>query len=308
MLRLTFVLAAAAAGLSAQATIAHANFDTFTYDNGMSMGGPGLLLAVKTTIPSNFTATRVEFFTGERSGVNAVSLWSHDAAANQPLASLGSGSWQMGYTNSWQGAPLATPVPLTAGQIVWVVWEPQNGAQSSVQASSGVGAQPYRSSFNGGASWGGPYQSLLWKFRIWSGPAGHYEVFGAGCQGSAGVPRLSWFGLPMAGSSWNVQLAQAPASTFALLAIGDSDTSAGGLPLPFPMASLGAPNCTLLTSFPVTLLTPTDVTGDAVLTLTLPANPSIAGLALFNQWFVLDPPANALDFTVSNGGKAIVGA
>jgi hypothetical protein len=84
------------------------------------------------------------------------------------------------------------------------------------------------------------------------------------------------------------------------------ESLANGLPL--SLAALGAPGCNLLTSFPVTLATPTDVTGDAILTLALPANPAFLGFQLFNQWFVLDPPANVFDITVSNGGKATVGA
>ncbi len=306
MLRFALVVALVAPALVSQAVISHANNDNLVYSNGSSMGGPNLLLAVKTTIPTSFVASRVEWFTGERAGPNTVSIWSHDAVGNQPLAQLASGAWQMGYTNTWQGAPLTTPLPLAANDTVWVVWGPQNGAQSSVQAPTG-GTQPYRSSFDGGGTWGGPYQGVVWKFRIWSGPAGHYESYGAGCSGSAGVPRLSWFGLPMAGTSWNVQLSRAPGSTVALLAVGDSDTVAGALPLPFSLAALGAPACSLLTSFPVTLAIPTDVTGESVLTLALPANPAIIGLPLFNQWFVLDTPANAFGFTLSNGGKATVG-
>jgi hypothetical protein len=306
MLRFALVVALAASALVSQAVISHSNYDTFTYADNQSMGGPNLLLAVKTTIPTAFVASRIEWFTGERAGLNTVSLWSHDAANNRPLAQLAGGSWQMGWTNSWQGAPLTTPLQLNANDVVWVVWGPQNGAQSSVQGTSGS-MQQYRGSFDGGATWTGPFQGVQWKFRIWSGPAGHYESFGAGCSGTAGIPRLSWFGLPMVGTSWNVQIARAPGSGVALLAIGDSDAVASGLPLPLNLAALGAPACNLLTSFPVTVATPTDVTGEAVLTLSLPANPAIIGFQLFNQWFVLDPPANAFGFTVSNGGKATVG-
>lgn len=307
MHRLLLATSLLLAPLAAQAQIAHANFDTFTYANGTSMGGPNLLVAIKTTVPSAFVATRVEVFTGERSGTNTIALWSHDPTLNQPLVPLGSGTWQMGFTNSWQGAPLATPVSLTANQDIWIVWAPQNGSQASVQGT-GVGAQPQRGSFDGGLTWNGPYQSNQWKFRIWSGPAGHFEVFGAGCQGTAGVPRLSWFGLPMAGGSFNVLLDRAPASTVAALIVGDSNTSYGGLPLPLSLQSLGAPNCSLLSSVTATFTSGVDVTGQAVLTLAIPANPALAGYPFYSQWFCLDLAANAFGFTFSNGGAATVGA
>ena len=172
MLRLALVGALAVPALVSQAAISHANYDTLVYDTNQSMGGPNLLLAVKTTIPTTFVASRIEWFTGERTGLNSVSVWSHDAVGNRPLAQLASGSWQMGYTNTWQGAPLTVPLQLNANDEVWVVWAPQNGSQSSVQASSGS-AQQYRGSFDGGATWTGPYQGVQWKFRMWSGPAGH---------------------------------------------------------------------------------------------------------------------------------------
>lgn len=306
---LRFVLAGALllAPTLAQAQVAHADFDNFTFDNGVSMGGPGLWLGIKTTVPASFVATRVEVWTGEQTGLNTLSLWSHDAVNNQPLAPLGSGSWQMGFTNSWQGAPLATPVPLTTGQDVWIVWACSNGAQSSVQGT-GAGAQPYRGSFNNGASWSGPFQSLQWKFRIWSGPAGHIDLFGAGCSGAAGTPRLSWFGLPMAGTSFDVLLDRAVGGTVAALILGDSNTNFGGQALPLSLASIGAPACSLLSSVVATLGSGVDPSGQAVLSLAIPANPALAGFGFYGQWFCLDLNANALGLTFSNGGSMIVGS
>jgi hypothetical protein len=187
----------ASLSLSAQAQIVHANFDTPTFDDGVSMGGPNLLFAIKTQAPTVLAATRVEVWTGEQSGTNTISLWSHDAINNRPLAPLGTGSWSMGRVNGWQGAPLATPVVLNANEDVWVVWGCQNGAQAPADGP-GPGAQQYRGSFDGGASWNGPFTGQQWKFRIWTGFAGHYEVYGTGCNGSRGTPQLGWYGMPLA--------------------------------------------------------------------------------------------------------------
>jgi len=296
------------APLTAQAQIAHANFDTLVFDNAMSMGGPNLLLAIRTQIPAATVATRLEVFTGERTGLNTIALWSHDAVNNAPLAVLGSASWEMSRVNGWQGALLTTPIVLGAMQDVWVVWGCQNSAQSSVQGT-GAGAQQYRGSFNGGATWNGPYQSLQWKFRIWSGPAGHYEPYGLGCQGTVGRPELGWFGLPMAGGSFNIHLDRAVPGNFAILTFGDSDTFEGSTPLPFSLQPLGAPNCSVLGSLLATSLFGTDpVTGQAIVTVTLPPDPLLAGFHFYNQWFCLDASANTLGLTTSNGGAAIVGA
>jgi hypothetical protein len=307
MLRPTLVLLALLTPVSAQAVIEHSNFDGPLFADAVSMGGPNLLVAFKTTMPATVVATRVEIFTGEGSGSNTIAIWSHDPVNNQPLASLGTGTWTMGNTNTWQGAPLPAPVVLTTGQEVWLVWGPVNGSQASVQGT-GAGAQPQRGSFDGGLTWNGPFQSNQWKFRIWSGPAGHYEIYGAGCQGTAGTPRGGWSGMPMAGGSFDVTLERAPANTVAALILGDSNTVWNGTPLPLSLASLGAPNCSLLASLVVSLTTTVDSAGRAVMPIPLPANPALAGLQFFDQWFVLDLAANPFGFTFSNGGVATVGA
>jgi hypothetical protein len=293
--------------LAAQAQIEHSNFDNTTFANNVSMGGPNLLVAFRTAIPTSFVATRVEVWTGEGTGLNTIAIWSHDPVLNQPQAVLGSGQWRMGNTNGWQGAPLATPVPLSTGQDVWIVWGPINSSQASVQGT-GAGAQPLRGSFDGGLTWNGPFQQNQWKFRMWSGPAGHVEVYGAGCAGSAGTPRLAWSGLPMAGGSFDVRLDRAPAGTVAALILGESDTTWSGLPLPLSLAPFGAGSCSLLASLATTLGTSVDPAGAAGMPIVVPANPALAGFPFFCQWFCLDLPANAFGLTFSNGGAATVGA
>ncbi len=137
------------------------------FDPATSMGGPNLLLGIRFTAPSGITASGVEVFTGIGSGTNTIGIWSHNAGSNQPGTNLGTGSWSMTGAPNWQGATLPTPIALTAGATYWIVWGPQNGAQASVEpVTSTASIQPYRGSFNAGASWSGPFQSLAWKFRI----------------------------------------------------------------------------------------------------------------------------------------------
>lgn len=292
----------------AQTAIAHANFDTLVYDNGVSMGGPGLWVGIRTQIPAATVATLAEVWTGEASGTNSIALWSHDPVNNRPLALLGTGSWSMGRTNGWQGAYLSPPVPLTANQDVWIVWAPINNAQASVE-STGAGAQPYRPSFDNGQTWGGPYQGLQWKFRIWTGTPGNYSVYGTGCTGSRGTPVLGWFGMPMAGSTFQITLDRGPLGSLAMLAFGDSDSQSNGTPLPFSLAPFGAPACSVFASPLVTMLYGTDpASGQSVATVTLPGDPSLVGFRIFDQWFCLDPAANGLGMSVSNAGVGTIGA
>lgn len=304
------VAASLAPAAVAQTQIVFSNFDTPVYEDGRSMGGPNLLLAIKTQAPATLVATRVEVFTGEQPGTNTLALWSHDAANNAPLVSLGDGSWEMGRHDGWQGALLNTPVVLTQGQDFWIVWAPVNGAQASSEGlgTAATGAQPYRSSFNGGATWSGPFSSVLWKFRLWSGTPGHYEVFGSGCQGSVGTTSLGFDGAPLAGSSFDLHLDNAPASALAALAFGDSDAVFQGLALPYSLAPHGAAGCAVLASSLVTLFTLADAAGHAVVPVGMPNDPSIAGFHFYDQWFCLDAAANSLGITASNGGRAIAGA
>ncbi|MBL8724929.1 MAG: hypothetical protein JNK49_12845 [Planctomycetes bacterium] len=295
--------------LFAQTQIAHANFDNFTFDDNISMGGPNLLVAIRTQVPATTVATRIEVWTGEGVGTNSLALWSHDPVNNRPLAQLGVGTWSMGQVNGWQGAPLTTPVVLLANDDVWVVWGPTNGAQSSV-AGSGPGAQPYRGSFDGGNSWSGPFQSLQWKFRIWTGTPGHYEVYGTACPGSrgAGTPQLGWFGTPEIGFSFDIHLQRGLPGSFAFLLFGDSDSTFNGTPLPYSLTPLGAPNCSVLAAPVGNLLLPIDpANGQAGFTMSIPVLPAAIGYRMFHQWLCLDPAANPLGLTTSNAGAATIG-
>jgi hypothetical protein len=303
------LLAVLAAPLGAQSTICHSAFDTPNYNGAVSTGGPNLLIAIKTQVAVAVTATRVEVFTGNQSGQNTIAIWSHDAANNRPLAQLGSGAWSMGLQRGWQGANLTTPVTLAAGTDCWIVWGCINNSQSSIEGT-GAGAQPYRGSFDGGATWSGPFQSWQWKFRVYcGGPPGHYEVFGNGCAGSNRLrPALGWSGLPNLGASLQISLDRGLASSVALLTIGDSNTIMGTVNLPYDLGPQGAPGCPVLASIGSTLFVPTDATGRATASLGIPPNVNLQGLRFYDQWFVLDGTANVLGLTASNGGAGTVGS
>lgn len=121
-----------------------------TFNDGSSMGGPGLLLAMGFTPEGNLDVGRVE----------VVSIWTDSRG---PSVELASGSWEMSSTNGWQGADLDECTTLTAGTPYWVVWAPINGAQSTWD-TSGTSVS-YMPSLDGGLTWGGPYSGNL-KFKL----------------------------------------------------------------------------------------------------------------------------------------------
>lgn len=171
LLRASILLLSLAPAALAQ-TPCYVENDGGLYSDNTSMGGPALLLGVQFVAPSNLSISSMEVFTGEQSGTNTIGIWSHDAGGNQPGMDLGTGTWNMSSTNSWQGASLPAAISLVSGTTYWMVWGPRNGAQASLEAGTSLG-QVYRGSFDGGMSWNGPWQSSTahWKFRLYCGAA-----------------------------------------------------------------------------------------------------------------------------------------
>lgn len=119
------------------------------------------------------------------------------------------------------------------------------------------------------------------------------------------VPELSNTGLPTLGSTYSLDLAEAPATTFAVLASGLSDSTwAGGL---LPVQLPGAPGCDLLVDPVVLTAHVTSVTGTATSPISVPNTVGLVGADLFHQWVVLDGPANASGLVTSNAGRARIG-
>ena len=125
------------------------------------------------------------------------------------------------------------------------------------------------------------------------------------CTPVYAVPELSNTGLPILGSAYSLDLAEAPATTFAVLASGLSDSTwAGGfLPVQLP----GAPGCDLLVD-PIVLTTSvTSATGAATSQISVPNTIGLVGVDVFHQWVMLDGPANAGGLITSNAGRARIG-
>ncbi len=137
---------------------------------------------------------------------------------------------------------------------------------------------------------------------------GSYSTYGKGCSGSGGTPSLDGTP-PWIGEAYKVDLFHLPSSGAAILFTGFSKTRtrAGGIPLPFDLSGLGAPGCKVLADpFLGQVLTISQ--GMAQGSVPLPANPAILGLSIFNQGFVVDPKANNLGLTTTNGGEGKIGA
>lgn len=136
------------------------------FDDNVSMGGPQMWFAMRYRPAADVTVDQAQVFTGEVVGASSIGVWT--SAGGAPGARLASGEWTVGQGNEWQGALLDQPVQLSAGVDYWVVWTPPNGAQATWD-SSGSDLVDYRSSFDGGQTWGLTYRDKL-KLRVLSCP------------------------------------------------------------------------------------------------------------------------------------------
>lgn len=156
----------------------------------------------------------------------------------------------------------------------------------------------------------------LFGARVWNG-AIYYAVrgdavagvFGTGCAGSNGVPRLApqAGSLPSVGQTLALALSGGPtAATAAVVALGFGKTTALGLPLPIDLAAVNMPGCQLWID-PLSFTSIGVVGGVATVTQPIPAQPSLFGLPIYHQAFVLDPGVNPASLVASNACEALIG-
>jgi hypothetical protein len=120
-------------------------------------------------------------------------------------------------------------------------------------------------------------------------------VNGAGCpQPNGVVPRIGATGVPLAGSTFEVNLSKVPPGATAALVLGLSSTQFGSIPLPWQVSQPLMPGCYLLTSIDAIATMVTTAAspgvGRAIQPLALPVGSE--GLTFHAQWGVLHPPGS----------------
>jgi hypothetical protein len=142
-----------------------------------------------------------------------------------------------------------------------------------------------------------------WEFDL--GASASFTAYGAGCAGSRGTPTLAPQNntLPHVGRTLELHVGDLPFTSPVFVFLGISNTTYGPTPLPFSLAGLGAPGCSVVSSCEA-VLPLTNVLGSAVWQLAVPNMP---GVTFYTQAVVLDGAANALGITTSNGGQNTIG-
>lgn len=134
---------------------------------------------------------------------------------------------------------------------------------------------------------------------------GAFRGFGTGCAGSNGIDVHSGGGTPETNQTLQWRLQGAPGLSAAVLLLGASNTSWGGIPLPVPVP--GGGDCLVRVSVDVTLPTSTNASGDAAILFAVPGDVALIGARVFTQYATVDLPANQLGLTLSNGLETLVG-
>ena len=156
----------------------------------------------------------------------------------------------------------------------------------------------------GGLTTGNARQGDTWVYSTKNDAT--FSGYGAGCRGSAGVPKLSNIGLPWIGQRMTIQLSSLPSKGAAALLFGGSRTKWGPFTLPLKLDGIGATGCSLFAS--PDLLFPGAVSGGRVgFTLVIPGVPALTGVNFYTQGFALDATANRFGATLSNAGAARIG-
>lgn len=236
------------------------------------------------------TITGFDFWTRSTGGTVTVPAHIYPGA-NPGATPLASTTITIGPTASFYTATFAAPVNVNGSFCIGVDSSAQTVYVNSLQAgTSGIGF--YRDLVNGPAQW---TQSGLTNFPSWR--------IQCGGPGSTLTPRLGNSGVPSLGSTYNVTLADAIPTTFAICVSGLSNTAFSGGALPFALP--GAPGCDLLAADGVLQLFITSASGQASAPFSIPNNPANIGVSLYHQWAVVDN-VNPLGIVVSDAGQATV--
>jgi hypothetical protein len=128
--------------------------------------------------------------------------------------------------------------------------------------------------------------------------AATFRHFGAGCAGGSVQPALRLDAGQLAWLGGSLQLRGTGLGTLPMLAIGLSNSTWSGLPLPLPIP--GASPCALLVSPDVAHILPV-LGGNSITAMPVPNVAALAGLQVFAQVIAAAPSANAAGLLASAG-------
>ncbi len=231
-----------------------------------------------------------------RSAQNIQSVLFLAASNGKPAASpVRTGILKVGTTSKFYRTTFSSPLIITAGKIFYIGYK--TPGNSNFKPEAGAGALLKGTYYWNGPNWSGPWshRKFAWKVNCAGGASG-------------AIPFLSNTGVPTLGQTFKVNLASARKNTAAVLIFGTSKTNWIGLNLPLDLTFLGAKGCFLRASMDLFLVgTAVGSSGASSVTVGVPNLTSLIGVQFYNQYFVIDPPANSLGLVFTNGGAGKIG-
>lgn len=261
--------------------------DNVSYGN-LAVGWPAAVMAFRFTAPSNETIVAAQVFTGNAAPApHTLEVRTHDPLTGLPGALIGGlGSWTTEHVRCWQGAVLAQPAAVNAGQDYWLVWRVTGMFhQHSVSADATPGNVLSEVRISDGNTWHGQ-ATLAAKFRLFRGAAaGQTFAFGTPKPGTHGAPTIGMTGWPALGSPIDLWLDNAVRRQPVLLLLGDPVSA--GIPL-----TIGTLWTTIHQSFLTATVTESSpFVGGVSMTLQIPNDPALSGVVAAFQWGIADPLA-----------------
>ena len=251
--------------------------------------------AFEVTAPSALEIVGFEIFANSTTGA-AQTVPAHLFAldgAGQPTIPLASGSITLGTTPGWTTAQLS-PASVAAGTTFCVGFDTGAVPPAAFEATTGGTDVPYHRFENG--VWGPRTTGRFeWSIRVLCRPTTTLS------------PMLQASGVMDAGHDYELTMTDALPLTLGGIAIGISDTSMNGIPLPLPLDVVGAFGCSILSDQIVVGTGFVDGAGSFRMPVAIPNNPWFVGWRIFHQGVVVDPAANAFGYVLTHGIAVRIG-
>jgi len=245
---------------------------------------------------------RVLLYGGFGPGAAATDTWSFDGNNWQQLTTVGPSTtpW-LAHDPRRQRTVLVDAQPAGGG----ATYEWNGGAWVQRLASGGQGGLVYDPVQRGLLAVGDNIASPMRRYLPIDPAAA--DPYGAGCAGPLGVPQLAAVELPWLAGTLRLQVTGVPAGQPVLLALGNSRTAWGAVPLPLALDPIGMLGCALLASFDAAELVAAS-SGVANWQLAVPNLPTLVGAEVFGQAAVGAVGTNPFGWVATGGLALRVGA
>jgi hypothetical protein len=200
-----------------------------------------------------------------------------------------------GYNTWWSTSVYPAPI-LQPNQAFWVGFFPGSRISPPINLNGSTFVAPvYRRQSN--------INNNAWLTFAANG----FPAVRVRCTGfSAPVPMLTNLDLPRIGQQFRLSMGTTHPFSPAFVVWAFNSTNWVGLPTPWNLAGMGAPDCFVHTSTDFSMFLLTDALGQATQTVVLPPSPWLVGFTFYNQG-ALFSPLNALGFTTTNMGRGVIG-